>query len=178
MTKLLQRVSLAIALFPALLLTSCETTGGGSGRGGGYDSNHPAVLSRNAQIAKELPGDYYIGRRWWTEGTRFWGYLRKPGQPWSQAKLVMINESTVRTPDRLEENPITGLRHGYDHNHEYRVYGSFTGERIYDPNSNLMLPEFRASRFELISKNPGFLFQPGERYSQKRLPPKIPAIPR
>ncbi len=177
MTKSLQRIALAIALFPTLVLTSCTTTGSSRG-GSGYSSNHPAVKARNAQIAQEPRGDYFIGRRWWTEGTRFWGYIRQPGQPWTQAKLVMINESIAHTPDRLAEDPVSGPRHGFDHNYEYRLYGRYTGDTVYDPNSNLKLPEFQLTRYELISQNPGFLFQPGEAYSPKRLPPKIPAIPR
>ncbi|MGY8640905.1 MAG: hypothetical protein ACKVJU_07420 [Verrucomicrobiales bacterium] len=177
MTKMFQQIALAIAILPGLLFTSCQTTGGGSG-GGGFNSNHPAVKARNAEIALEPRGDYYIGRRWWTEGTRFWGYLRKPGQPWSQAKLVIINEAIAHTPDRLAETPVSGPKHGFDHNYEYRMYGNFTGAQVYDPNSNLKLPEFQLTRYEQLSQNPGFLFQPGEQYSKKRLPPKIPAIPR
>ncbi|NNE93787.1 MAG: hypothetical protein HKN23_19220 [Verrucomicrobiales bacterium] len=129
-------------------------------------------------MAAEPRGDYWIGRRWFTEGTRFWGYLRRPGQPWSSSKLVLMNESVTRIPDRVPEDPTSGPRHGFDHNYEYRISGSFTGDEGYDPNSNLVLPEFRPTKFELVSSKPGFLFQPGERYNPKRLPPKIPPVPR
>lgn len=163
------------ALGGALLLSSCATTSSGTGAGNLPASalNHPAVKARNAQIATEAPGDYYIGRRWFTDGTRFWGYLRQPRQPWSEAKLVIMNESIVKNPDRVPEVG-SGLTHGFDHNHEYRVYGSFTGQTIYDPNSNFRIPEFRATKFERITENPGFLFWPGEQYGTRRLPPVHP----
>ncbi|MAS94596.1 MAG: hypothetical protein CMO55_15460 [Verrucomicrobiales bacterium] len=138
--------------------------------------NNPAVKARNAQIATEPTGNYYIGRRYWTDGTRFWGYLRQPRQPWSEAKLVIMNETITKQPDRVPEEG-TGLTHGYDHNYEYRIWGSFTGKTIYDPNSNFVVPEFRLSKYEVISQNPGFLFYPGETYSPRRLPVKHPPFP-
>ena len=140
--------------------------------------NSPAVQQRNALIAREPRGNYYIGRRWFTEGTRYWGYLRKPGQPWAQSRLVVINESVRFQPDRLPETPADGGRaHGYDHNSEYKFWGEYTGRQIYDPNSNLILPEFRLRRYELTNSNPGFLFYPGEPYGRRSLPPKHPARP-
>ena len=89
-----------------------------------------------------------------------------------------MDESVLRNPDRLPERSSEGPSHGFDHNYEYRVTGRFTGRVAYDPNSNLELPVFQAQSFELISATPGFLFQPGERYNPKRLPPKFPPIPR
>ncbi len=44
------------------------------------------------RIAAETPGDYYIGRRYFKPDFKFWGYVRKPGQPWSTSQLVMLNE--------------------------------------------------------------------------------------
>lgn len=168
-----------IACFGSLLLSSCTTTGGGSAGSGAGNLpssalNHPAVKSRNAMIANEPVGDYYIGRRWWTDGTRFWGYLRKPRQTWAEARLVIMNESVMKQPDRIPERG-SGQIHGYDHNYEYRIWGSFTGATIYDPNSNFRIPEFRLTKYELLSQNPGFLFWPGEQYGTRRLPPKHPA---
>ena len=176
------RPALVLVLFgllPVLLLSSCTTTS--SNRPGalrGTDKNHPAVKQRAAQIAAEPVGDYGIGRRYWTEGTRFWGYLRRPRQPWEQAKLIVFNESYKVQPDRLPEAPESGPGHGFDHNYEYRIYGNFSGQVVYDPNSNLELPEFVLTGYELINATPGFLFQPGERYNSKRLPPKFPPVPR
>lgn len=159
---------LALALgLPMSTLNSCAT--------GQAAGSSPMMAQRAAQIAAEPPGDYYVGRRWWTEGTRFWGYLRRPGEPWSQAKLTMINESRCKTPDRLAEEGPADQRHGFDHNYEYRLFGHYSADKVYDPNSNLMLPEFLLERYEVISSNPGFVFTPGERYNPKLLPPKLPS---
>ena len=170
--------ALALAVTTSLLLSSCVTTSGDRSGGSAGDPNHPANRQRASEIMSEPPGDYWVARRWWTEGTRFWGYVRRPCQPWSQSQLVMVNESVRHTPDRLPESPETGPAHGFDHNYEYRFWGRFTGKEVYDPNSNLMLPEFLLENYELINATPGFLFQPGERYNSKRLPPKFPPIPR
>lgn len=177
MTQVL-RLTLLITLVS--VLSNCASTGGSSSGGSAPlpNQNHPAVKAMNARIAQEPRGNYYIGRRWWTEGTRFWGYIRQPGQPWSQSQLVLMDESVKRSPDRLPERPETGPAHGYDHNYEYRIYGSFTGRKAYDPNSNLELPVFRLVNYELINPTPGFLFYPGENYSRKRMPPKFPTVPR
>jgi hypothetical protein len=67
--------------------------------------------------------------------------------------------------------------HGFDHNYEYRIWGSFTGKKIYDPNSNFVIPEFRLSKYELISSSPGFLFYPGEKYNPRHLPEVHPPFP-
>ncbi|MEM0898050.1 MAG: hypothetical protein AAGJ79_14330 [Verrucomicrobiota bacterium] len=157
-------LSLVIAVLSGALV-GCTTTSVG---------NSAAEQARASAIAAEPPGNYYIGRRYVTERTRFWGYLRKPGQPWSEAKLVVMNEALKRVPDRLPESPIPGNQwFTYDHNFEYRVTGRFSGESVYDPNSNAFLPEFLPTNFELISESPGWLFQPGEGYDSKQLPPKM-----
>lgn len=126
------------------------------------ESVDPQVAARNATIAAEPRGDYFIGRRYHVDTTRFWGYVRQPGQPWSTARLVIMNESRKSTPDRLPEEG-EGMLHGYDNNHEYRIRGGYTGRGFYCPNSNLTLPEFMPVSFELINPSPGFLFSPKER---------------
>lgn len=171
-----------LALFGASLLSSCATTStsrntnSATGQLTPSQLNHPQVRARNEIIAREPLGNYYIGRRWWTDGTRFWGYLREPGKPWSTAKLIIMNESIMRQPDRIPEEGSLKV-HGYDHNYEYRMWGSYTGAMVYDPNSNFKIPEFRLSKYELIAENPGFLFHPGETYSPRHLPAVHPPFP-
>lgn len=179
----LQRLAIGFAaLVTASFLSSCTTTGTGSSANSATGQltpsqlNHPQVRARNEIIATEAPGNYYIGRRWWTDGTRFWGYLREPGKPWSAAKLVIMNETIIRQPDRIPEEG-TPKVHGYDHNYEYRIWGSYTGKMVYDPNSNFKIPEFRLSKYELITENPGFLFYPGETYNPRHLPTVHPPFP-
>jgi hypothetical protein len=155
-----------ILLLAAVLpvLNSCESTGGDYAGG-------PGLEVRNAAIRAEPRGDWYIGRRYFTKKVRYWGYLRRPGELWDTAKLVVMDETRgVRTPDRLPEFASGSLAHGYDHNYEYRIWGSFTGQVCYDPNSDRELPVFAASRFEVVNKTPGYLFSPKDRYNPAYIP--------
>ncbi|HEX5790104.1 MAG TPA: hypothetical protein VFY13_03075 [Luteolibacter sp.] len=129
----------------------------------------PTLEQRELAIATEEQGDFYYGRRYYVEKTRFWGYLREPRTPWRSAKLVMMREDLCRVPDRLPEEGPPGQRYGFDQNHEYRVRGHFSGRKAYDPNSNQILPEFIPTSFELINPDPGWLFQPDDRYHPKRI---------
>ncbi len=151
--------TLCVACLMAVAAPSCTTSGGAGG---------PMLAARDAQILAEPRGDYYIGRRYFTDKTRYWGYVRKPGQLWDKAVLVLMDERRGRlTPDRLLEQPSTGNAHGYDHNYEYKISGAFTGQQAYDPNADMILPLFAATNYEVISAKPGFLFTPGERYNPK-----------
>jgi len=146
------------------LLTQCALTPLRSGNLGG-----PTLDERNAQIASEPTGDFFYGRRYFVEKTRFWGYVRQPRQSWNKAKLVMMREDQKHSPDRLPENGPLGQRYSCDSNQEYRLYGHYTGRDAYDPNSNQFLPEFMLTRYELINPKPGWLFRPDDRYDALRI---------
>jgi len=73
----------------------------------------PSVAERKAAIAAEPKGSHYIGRRYYVEKTRFWGYVRKPGEDWSKAKLTMMNEDQKKNPDRFSENGSGNSRYGW-----------------------------------------------------------------
>jgi hypothetical protein len=122
-----------------------------------------ARLARKEAILAEQPGDYYIGRRYHLEPTRYWGYLRSPKKGWATARLVIINESIKKLPGRLpleiEEEKPTAVK---DHNYEYRITGHYSGREAYDPSSNMILPEFVLEDYELIDSDPGWLFDPTE----------------
>ena len=60
-----------IIFFTAACLTLCQCSP--------LRSDCEAIAKREAEIAQEAPGDYYIGRRYYIPYTRFWGYVRKPG---------------------------------------------------------------------------------------------------
>jgi hypothetical protein len=156
-------ILLLISLLP--LLNSCATTEGGDTGAG------QSVQLRNAAIRAEPRGDWYIGRRYFTNKVRYWGYLRSPGQLWDTAKLVVMDENRgIRTPDRLPEAPASGNAHGFDHNYEYRVWGNYTGRVVYDPNSDREVPLFAPRKFEVISEHPGYLFSPKDRYNPNYIP--------
>ena len=106
-----------------------------------------------AEIKGEPPGSYYIGRRYYKVDYKFWGWVRKPGEPWSAAVLVMLNENTKLAPDR-ELGKI-----GSDNNYEYKIFGDFSGQRVYEPASNGFYPEFVLKGYELKSVSPGNIYK-------------------
>src|SRR4051812_31170965 len=141
-----RRVQFGLALslgLAALVLTGCETVPEG------------IQSARNAmqqQIASEPPGDYFIGRRYYKPDFKFWGYVRRPGQSWTTAQLVMLNEKQKLAPDRQ------ALNFGSDNNYEYKLYGFFSNEKVYEPASNTIYPEFVLKNYELVSTTPPPIF--------------------
>ena len=108
-----------------------------------------------AQIQAEKPGNYFIARRYYKVDYKFWGYIRKPGQPWTEAKMVMLNENKRLAPDR--ESGTLGADNGY----EYKFLGYFSGDTVYEPASNGFYPEFVLTGSELRDANPAPIFAPG-----------------
>lgn len=121
--------------------------------GGGSQGIHQARGAAAAAIQSEPPGNYYVGRRYYKRDFKFWGYVRRPGQPWSTAQLVMLNENKKLAPDRAIE------QFGSDNNYEYKLFGSFSGEKVYEPASNGIYPEFVLENYELISRTPPPIFK-------------------
>ncbi len=132
-------------LAASLLLGACA---GSASRG-----IQGARAAATARIASEAPGDYYIGRRYYKPQFKVWGYVRRPGQPWSGAQLIMMNEKQRLAPDR-EANKL-----GSDNNYEYKLYGEFSGDKVYEPASNQILPEFVLKNYEVISTTPPPIFK-------------------
>jgi hypothetical protein len=128
----------------ALFFAGCETVPQGI---------QQAKVDMAQKIAAEPAGDYFIGRRYFKPDFKFWGYVRRPGQPWSTAVLVMLNEKQKLAPDRAERT------FGADNNYEYKLYGHFSGDRVYEPASNTIYPEFILKNYELISTNPTPIFK-------------------
>ncbi len=156
-------VKLLVLWVMCLMLSQCGSTLGRGNLGG------PTVEERNARIASEPTGDFYYGRRYFVEKTRFWGYVREPRQPWNRAKLVIMREDYKHNPDRFPEDGPSAQRYAFDSNYEYRLRGSFTGREAYDPNSNQFLPEFMLTGYEVVDRNPGWLFRPDDRYNPQRI---------
>ena len=144
------------ALLWALLLTGCQNTSSTTARNG------LQVSSEAAQRAKaEQPGDYFIGRRLVGQPFYFWGYVKKTTESWDRAKLVMLNEKLALAPDRA--------RHaiGSDNNFEYRLYGYFSGDHVYEASSGRFFPEFVLKKAELIDSKPPAIFPPNNVAEQK-----------
>src|SRR5215471_14391619 len=128
----------------ALFFAGCQTVPQGI---------QQARIDMAQHIAAEPPGDYFIGRRYYKPDYKFWGYIRRPGQPWSTAELVMLNEKQKLAPDRER------LDFGGDNNYEYKLYGYFSGDKVYEPASNTVYPEFVLKGYQLISTNPPPIFK-------------------
>lgn len=106
-----------------------------------------------ASIAAEAPGDYFVGRRYYKKDYKFWGWVRRPQQPWGTAQLVMLNEQEKLAPDRAQ-NTI-----GSDNNYEYKLIGQFSEQTVYEPASNGFYPEFVLKSYELISVAPASIYK-------------------
>jgi hypothetical protein len=138
-------ISLGIGLLlGTLFLWGCESMPQGI---------QQARIEMVQRIAAEPQGDYFIGRRYYKPDYKFWGYVRRPGQPWSTAELVMLNEKQKLAPDRER------LEFGSDNNYEYKLFGEFSGDKVYEPASNGIYPEFVLKNYELISENPPPIFK-------------------
>ncbi len=116
---------------------------------------NPFRAEIEATVAAEPPGDYWVGRRYFKDAYKFWGYIKRPRAPWSTAKLVMLNENRLLAPDR-------DGKLGRDDGAEYHLRGRFSGGALYDPSSNGFYPEFILEGFELINPNPPSVFREGK----------------
>lgn len=148
---------LLIGCAGCLVLCQCNT----------LQSDCEALRQREAEISVEPRGDFYVGRRYYVPLTRFWGYVREPGQSWRHARLVIMDESVVHTPDRGYEPPVAGASFGKDQNVEYILKGRYTGEKAYDPSTDQVLPVFKAVSYTVRNATPGFLFVPSEEYDEE-----------
>src|SRR5881296_4708211 len=144
MRRAIQLLLAGDVLLSAVFLSSCETMPQGI---------QQARIEMSQRIVAEPAGDYFIGRRYYKPDYKFWGYIRRPGQPWSTAEMVMLNEKQKLAPDR-ERVDI-----GSDNNYEYKLYGYFSGDKVYEPASNGIYPEFILKGYELISTNPPPIFR-------------------
>ena len=115
-----------------------------------------ARLVMEDAIRQEEPGNYYVGRRYYKQDYKFWGFVRKPREQWNTSKLVMLNEQGKLAPDR-ELGKL-----GSDNNYEYKLYGDFSGQTVYEPASNGFYPEFVLKSYELRTITPTTIYkEPG-----------------
>jgi hypothetical protein len=143
--KFARRSTLAlVAILFATVFQGCETMDSG-------ESQRRAAM--NESIRMEAPGNYFIGRRFYKNDYKMWGWVRQPGQPWSTAKLVMMNEQKTLAPDRQQG------RLGTDNNYEYRLDGYYSGDMIYEPASDRFYPEFVLTGYEVRATNPPLIFR-------------------
>src|SRR5213080_2986359 len=108
-----------------LFFAGCQTEPGGI---------QNAKIAMAQRIAAEPTGDYYIGRRYFKPDFKFCGYVRRPGQPWSQAQLVMLNEKQKLAPDRA------ALKFGSDNNYEYKLSAISAATKFTNPRAIGCIP--------------------------------------
>ncbi len=120
------------------------------------------------EIKNEPPGAYFVGRRYYKTEYKFWGFVRKSGEPWKAAKLVMLNENQKLAPDRA------GGKLGSDNNYEYKLSGYFSGDTVYEPASNGFYPEFVLKGYELKTSTPAPIYKEAGATDPER---RIIAIP-
>ena len=152
MSKRAVQFAVSLQVFTLFFLTGCGTTE--------PSGIQQVKINSAAKIAAEPPGDYFIGRRYFKGSVfKFWGYVRKPGQPWNTAQLVVLNEKEKLAPDRETRT------FGSDNNYEYKLIGNFSGQTVYEPASNGFYPEFVLKGYEVISTNPAPIFK--SQYSER-----------
>ncbi len=142
----LTRFACALLLLP--FFTGCASTIG--------PNPNQTAKARSAMLEaiKAEPRDaYYVGRRYYKAEYKFWGFVRQSGHPWSEAKLVMLNENQKLAPDR--GSPTLGA----DNNFEYKLIGNYSGDTVYEPASNGMYPEFVLKGYEVRSQYPAPIFR-------------------
>jgi hypothetical protein len=140
-----QRAYIVLVILAGVLLffLGCETI---------VPQNSSDRAAITAALAKEKPGSYYVGRRFYKVDYHMWGWVKKPGEPWKKAQLVMLNEQQTLAPDR-KSNHI-----GADNNYEYHLEGYYSGEKVYEPASDAFYPEFVLKKSRLINTTPPLIF--------------------
>jgi hypothetical protein len=136
-----------------LLFSGCETI---------QVQNRADRRALDASIAQEKPGNYYIGRRFYKVDYHMWGWVKKPGEPWKQAQLVMMNEQRTLIPDRAEK------KLGCDNDYEYFLYGFYSGDKVYEPASDHFYPEFVLTKAVLVDKAAPLIY-PDSRWKDPKI---------
>jgi hypothetical protein len=150
----LRRSLFLVFLFTLMFFSGCATA----------DPNTQSRSTMLSEINAEPQGDYFIARRYYKVDYKFWGYIRKPGESWAAARMVMLNEQEKLAPDR-ELGKL-----GSDNGYEYKFFGKFTGETVYEPASNGFYPEFKLKGYELKNVSPAPIFKvPGALDPQRRI---------
>ena len=112
----------------------------------------------SAAVTSEKPGNYYVGYRFYKVDYKMWGWVKKPGEPWKDSQLVMFNEQRKLAPDR-ERQAI-----GSDNNTVYKLTGSFSGQKVYEPASDSFYPEFVLTGATVMTTNSPLIF-PDKRWT-------------
>ncbi len=124
------------------LLSGCATSSrqgtpsGPTGVGGGITATE---LNTN-------PPPFWDGQRVYVRDRMTWGYIKRPEQDWTSARLVLLNEDKFLAPHRS----LAGIN--ADHNCRYKLQGSFWERKAYDPVINRLLDVFVLTGWESLGQ--------------------------
>jgi len=91
----------------------------------------------------ETEGPYLIGQRTLVEDYCGWGWVRKEGESWGQARWVAMehNPKTCPVPHAFLPRPQD------DKDYLYKLYGDFAPYRAYEPQADVWVDVFRIKGF-------------------------------
>lgn len=98
----------------------------------------------------DLTGPVYIGHRVVIEKYAGWGWIRKESDSWRKGRWVALQEELgeIEAPGRYTRHPES------DQDVQYRLFGEFTDDTVYEPNIDVFIPVFALKGFELIGPAP------------------------
>jgi len=117
------------------------------------EAQKPVPAPETTQKAKDIPhemgdrtGPVWIGIRTVLDRRSGWGWIKKEGQDWNQARWCMLEEKpgVIKAPGRYTGNP------DGDQLMTYRLYGNFENFQGYEPDFDVFIPIFRLKGFEVI----------------------------
>ena len=100
----------------------------------------------------ETDGPFWIGQRTVVEDYCGWGWLRKEGESWNQARWIAIEYDPKGCPPPHAFLP----RPGDDKDYLYQLYGDFAPYRAYEPQADVWVDVFKIKGFVSLgpAKNP------------------------
>ena len=91
----------------------------------------------------ETEGSYWVGQRTVVDDYCGWGWLRKEGEGWNQARWVAIEYDPKVCPVPHAFLP----RPGDDKDYLYKLYGDFAPYRAYEPQADVWVDVFKIKGF-------------------------------
>ena len=100
----------------------------------------------------ETEGSFWIGQRTVVDDYCGWGWLRKEGEGWNQARWIAIEYDPKGCPAPHAFLP----RPGDDKDYVYKLYGDFAPYRAYEPQADVWVDVFKIKGFVSLgpAKNP------------------------
>lgn len=113
-----------------------------------FSEEKEKIPKRPPQKYGDCTGEFWIGQRVVTERHAGWGWLKRDGDSWRNAKWIMLEEKpgSIKAPQRFYPRPED------DNNMQYRLYGDFASYKGYEPNIDAVVDVFALKGFEVIGE--------------------------